>query len=94
MAAKVTTTHRRPIRVVKAAFWLADWFYHASKPKSDVPVDAPAPSQIPGLDGVGPDSDDERNDEFAPQYRVFDTDSKYVRLAKAGGRKSIVRRPN
>ncbi|XP_065834987.1 uncharacterized protein C7orf57-like isoform X2 [Oscarella lobularis] len=67
-----------------------DWFYHASKPKSDVPVDAPAPSQIPGLDGVGPDSDDERNDEFAPQYRVFDTDSKYVRLAKAGGRKNLL----
>eukprot|EP00118_Oscarella_pearsei_P026022 m.309243 g.309243 ORF g.309243 m.309243 type:complete len:292 (+) comp45872_c0_seq1:55-930(+) len=70
-----------------------DWFYHASKPKSETPVDAPAPSQIPGLDGVSPDSDDETiaSSEGLPhERRIFEWDSKYVRLAKAGGRKNLL----
>lgn len=61
------------------------WFYHApakrQDPKSE-PVLVPAASQIPGLNSDLPPEDDIQRSLFR------DTDTKYVRLAKSGGRQS------
>lgn len=64
----------------------AGWFYHA--PVRNVkrePVGAPPPSQIPGLGDIEPLIPD------VPKEMFFkETDTKYVRLAKMGGRKDLL----
>lgn len=60
------------------------WFYHApTKKETDYqPVGAPPPSQIPGLGQM------EEFEQEKPKELVFrETDTKYIRLAKMGGRK-------
>lgn len=62
---------------------LSGWFYHAPAPaasRSDEPAPAPAPSQIPGL------SDLPYEEEQPRLTNLRDTDTKYIRLAKQGGR--------
>ena len=67
-------------------FFFSGWFYHAPARarRSEDPVLYPPMSQIPGLtddEALPPDDNPVR-----PVFR--DTDTKYVRLAKEGGRKS------
>ncbi|XP_046859343.1 uncharacterized protein C7orf57 homolog isoform X2 [Xenia sp. Carnegie-2017] len=71
-----------------------DWFYHipASRksPEQSNNINAPFHSQIPGLNHNPVESIAEEN---LPQFKrkwIRDTDSKYVRLAKAGGRKNLL----
>ena len=61
------------------------WFYHApaKKVQKEEPVGAPPPSQIPGMWGT-----DAPLEKEEPREMVFrDTDTKYIRMAKMGGRK-------
>jgi len=66
-----------------------DWFYHspASKGKSER-VNVPPASQIPGLSQLIPD--DHANDRQQSRSCVRDSDSKYIKLAKQGGRKNLL----
>ncbi|XP_001636823.3 uncharacterized protein C7orf57 [Nematostella vectensis] len=67
-----------------------DWYYHApSKPVQKPAVEAPPASQIPGLSNVEniPEDVDER---FFKRKWIRDTDSKYIKLAKGGGRKNLL----
>ncbi|XP_076471579.1 uncharacterized protein C7orf57 homolog [Babylonia areolata] len=68
------------------------WFYHAParKSESQEPVGVPPTSQIPGL------GETEVLEQEEPREMVFrDTDTKYIRMAKMGGRKDLLRiRPN
>jgi hypothetical protein len=63
------------------------WFYHAPpRPKNLDPVIPPPPSQIPGLSDVS---------HLPPepiQHRMMirESDSKYIRLAKQGGRQNLL----
>ncbi|XP_072033015.1 uncharacterized protein C7orf57-like [Amphiura filiformis] len=69
-----------------------DWFYHApaKKKEGEGPADYPAPSQIPLSSYV---MVDERDDDTGMKRGwIRDTDSKYVKLAKMGGRKVMRRR--
>jgi len=63
------------------------WFYHAPpRPAVGPEVGVPPPSQIPCLAGdMGT-----VNPEPIPRTRILETDSKYVRLAKAGGREDLL----
>lgn len=63
----------------------AGWFYHApARKQSNEAVLYPAMSQIPGLS-----EDDGAPDEpIRPLFR--DTDTKYIRLAKQGGRANLL----
>ncbi|XP_077997634.1 uncharacterized protein C7orf57-like isoform X2 [Glandiceps talaboti] len=69
---------------------MQDWFYHApAKRQEKEAINYPAASQIPGLSGVVVD---EREDEFGTKRGYFkESDTKYVRLAKMGGRKDLLR---
>ena len=59
------------------------WFYHApARRVHNEPVGYPAMSQIPGL------AEDDGRPEELPRPLFRDTDTKYVRLAKQGGRQS------
>ncbi|XP_064598450.1 uncharacterized protein C7orf57 homolog [Liolophura sinensis] len=63
------------------------WFYHAparTASQSDEPAPAPAPSQIPGL------SDLPYEEEQPRLTNLRDTDTKYIRLAKQGGRPDLL----
>ncbi|KAL8566127.1 hypothetical protein ACOMHN_005103 [Nucella lapillus] len=62
------------------------WFYHApAKKGSHEAVGAPPPSQIPGL------GETETLEPEEPREMVFrDTDTKYIRMAKMGGRKDLL----
>lgn len=63
------------------------WFYHAPAKRQDPrsePVLVPAASQIPGLNSDLPPEDDIQRSLFR------DTDTKYVRLAKSGGRQNLL----
>lgn len=64
----------------------AGWFYQAPARKVyREPVLAPPPSQIPGLGDIEPLQPD------VPKEMYFkETDTKYVRLAKMGGRKDLL----
>ncbi|KAJ8320026.1 hypothetical protein KUTeg_001613 [Tegillarca granosa] len=65
----------------------AGWFYHAPA-KRTVPKEPPLlplTSQIPGLNNLPPQPEDE------PKALYRDTDSKYIRLAKKGGREDLLR---
>jgi len=63
------------------------WFYHAPpRPAVGPEIGVPPPSQIPGLAGefiAAPP-------EPIPRTRIMETDSKYVRLAKRGGREDLL----
>ena len=65
-------------------FVFSAWFYHSTfeNSKSQKPAPKPLMSQIPGINGS-------QDDEAAGQSKSYfkDTDSKYVRLAKQGGRR-------
>lgn len=63
----------------------AGWFYHApARRRSNEPVLYPPMSQVPGLaEDYGPPEDPPR-----PLFR--DTDTKYIRLAKQGGRANLL----
>ncbi|XP_071822989.1 uncharacterized protein C7orf57-like isoform X2 [Apostichopus japonicus] len=68
-----------------------DWFYHApaKKDSKQAAVDYPAASQIPLIGGeliITPD----RDDGGMKRGWLRETDSKYVRLAKMGGRKDLL----
>lgn len=66
-----------------------DWFYNVPSKRSQEPAkDAPAPSQIPGLSNI-PDDLTNENDRTARRKWIRDTDSKYIKLAKAGGRRGM-----
>ncbi|VDI41498.1 Hypothetical predicted protein [Mytilus galloprovincialis] len=64
------------------------WFYHApAKPKvPSEPVPLPATSQIPGLNAEI--EGQYQDDPIKPLFR--ETDSKYIRLAKQGGRQNLL----
>lgn len=69
-----------------------DWFYHVPTAKSKGPscVVAPVPSQIPGLSNIPEDSVEDKDDRCFRRKWIRDTDSKYVKLAKAGGRRNLL----
>jgi len=72
--------------IINTFFFITGWFYHApAKPQAHKePVMLPPTSQVPGLnyeiDGQYP--------EDLPKPLFRETDTKYVRLAKQGGRQS------
>ena len=72
--------------------YILDWYYHApSKRTTKSPKPVPAASQIPGIGGLkdelaNPESDDRH---FRRKW-IRDTDSKYIKLAKGGGRKNLL----
>lgn len=63
------------------------WFYHAPKTQQAQPkVEAPPASQIPGLSDLA-----EMPQEYPPQRGMIkDTDSKYIIMAKQGGRRDLL----
>ena len=68
-----------------------EWFYSHIPSKAKRPqVEVPPASQIPGLNDLT-DSSSAPNvaDTYSKRKWIRDTDSKYVRLAKAGGRKDL-----
>ncbi|XP_002736555.1 uncharacterized protein C7orf57 homolog isoform X2 [Saccoglossus kowalevskii] len=70
---------------------MQDWFYHApAKRREDCgAVEYPAPSQIPLLSGVELDGTE---DEYSAKRGYYkESDTKYIRLAKQGGRKDLLR---
>lgn len=70
----------------------SDWFYHAPHKRTETSEDTPAASQIPGLSGIVKDSEqeDEWGETSSRRMVVYETDSKYVKLAKQGGRRGIM----
>jgi len=61
------------------------WFYHTSyQNKNEDKLSVPAASQIPGLSALGPDENTNKKKE------MNDYGSKYIRLAKEGGRKNLL----
>ncbi|KAH3750094.1 uncharacterized protein C7orf57-like [Dreissena polymorpha] len=63
----------------------AGWFYHApARRRSEEAVGYPAMSQIPGL------SEDDGPPEEPPRSLFRETDTKYIRLAKQGGRPNLL----
>ncbi|XP_068688855.1 uncharacterized protein C7orf57 homolog isoform X2 [Montipora foliosa] len=69
-----------------------DWFYHApSKKSSKSAKPAPPASQIPGIGGLKDElANPEQDDRHFRRKWIRDTDSKYIKLAKAGGRKNLL----
>nr|XP_054754064.1 uncharacterized protein C7orf57-like [Lytechinus pictus] len=72
-----------------------DWFYHApSKKKEGGPVDYPAASQIPSFGGGIPYDEweaNERDNDGMKRGWIRDSDTKYIKLCKKGGRKDLLR---
>lgn len=69
-----------------------DWYYHAPSKRVVQPAKpAPAASQIPGIGGL-PDelANPEGDDRHFRRKWIRDTDSKYIKLAKGGGRKNLL----
>lgn len=73
-----------------------DWFYHApsAKPQGSSCIVAPVTSQIPGLNNISEDSTEDEDQRCFRRKWIRDTDSKYVKLAKAGGRKHLLKFDN
>ncbi|EDV26340.1 Uncharacterized protein C7orf57-like protein [Trichoplax sp. H2] len=68
-----------------------DWFYHAPNKKLDSEeknAQMPVLSQVPGLSDVA----GEDSDPFAKSKKgwIRDTDSRYIQMAKQGGRKDLL----
>lgn len=70
----------------------SDWFCHpANKKKETEAVGAPPASQIPGLSNLPDDATIETEDDRTFRRKwIRDTDSKYIRLAKKGGRQDLL----
>ena len=68
-------------------YYISGWFYHApAKKKNSEPVVPPPLSQIPGLSNEA-----YLQAEDLPKGRwIRETDSKYVQLAKQGGRPDLL----
>lgn len=69
-----------------------DWYYHAPSKRVAQPAKpAPPASQIPGIGGL-PDelANPEGDDRHFRRKWIRDTDSKYIKLAKGGGRKNLL----
>lgn len=69
-----------------------DWYYHAPSKRVVQPAKpAPPASQIPGIGGL-PDelANPEGDDRHFRRKWIRDTDSKYIKLAKGGGRKNLL----
>ncbi|KAL5005978.1 hypothetical protein ScPMuIL_017136 [Solemya velum] len=64
------------------------WFYHAppKRREQEEPVAVPPTSQIPGLNEA---TEEPYYDPIRPLYK--DTDTKYIRLAKQGGRQELLK---
>lgn len=73
-------------------FFTPDWFYHApSRKTSTAAKPAPPASQIPGIGGLKDEcANPEQDDRHFRRKWIRDTDSKYIKLAKAGGRKNLL----
>ena len=72
--------------------FFSDWYYHAPSKRVVQPAKpAPAASQIPGIGGL-PDelANPEGDDRHFRRKWIRDTDSKYIKLAKGGGRKNLL----
>ena len=72
--------------------FFSDWYYHAPSKRVAQPAKpAPAASQIPGIGGL-PDelANPEGDDRHFRRKWIRDTDSKYIKLAKGGGRKNLL----
>ncbi|KAJ7380388.1 hypothetical protein OS493_008844 [Desmophyllum pertusum] len=69
-----------------------DWYYHApSKRVVQSPKAAPPASQIPGIGGLSDESaNPEGDDRHFRRKWIRDTDSKYIKLAKGGGKKDLL----
>ncbi|XP_078621682.1 uncharacterized protein C7orf57-like [Branchiostoma floridae x Branchiostoma japonicum] len=69
-----------------------DWFYHAplKSKKDSAQVAVPPASQIPGLSQLPPDMPYD-DDPAAKRKWIRDTDTKYIKLAKQGGRQDLLR---
>lgn len=69
-----------------------DWYYHApSKKAVQSPKAVPPASQIPGIGGLPDESAiPEGDDRHFRRKWIRDTDSKYIKLAKGGGRKNLL----
>jgi len=65
------------------------WFYHAPEKKrvGAERAEYPAPSQIPGIGYEDPEMYEK---EQVREMMFKDTDSKYIRMAKVGGRKDLL----
>ena len=70
----------------------SDWYCHPANERSKKEVAEVLPaSQIPGLSHLPDDSAMEMEDDRAFKRKwIRDTDSKYVRLAKGGGRHDLL----
>ena len=71
---------------------LPDWYYHAPiKRTTTSPKAAPPASQIPGIGGLKDEFANPESDErhFRRKW-IRDTDSKYIKMAKQGGRKNLL----
>ena len=71
---------------------LPDWYYHAPiKRTTKSPKAAPPASQIPGIGGLKDEFANPESDErhFRRKW-IRDTDSKYIKMAKQGGRKNLL----
>lgn len=73
-------------------FFVPDWFYHAPSQKTSTSAKpAPPASQIPGIGGLKDEfANPEQDDRHFRRKWIRDTDSKYIKLAKAGGRKNLL----
>ena len=72
--------------------FFSDWYYHAPSKRVVQPAKpAPPASQIPGIGGL-PDelANPEGDDRHFRRKWIRDTDSKYIKLAKGGGRKNLL----
>lgn len=74
---------------VKSKCGSQDWFYHAPsehKPPSNQTI--PAPSQIPGLSQIDVSIGGDDDIQYKRKW-IRESDSKYTKLAKTGGRKDL-----
>lgn len=71
--------------------FILDWYYHApsKNPTTHEAQEPPPPSQIPGLSNVIELPDEMEERRFRRKW-IRDTDSKYIQLAKGGGRKNLL----
>ena len=70
----------------------SDWYCHpANKRVEKEPIVAPPASQIPGLSTLPDDVAMETEDDRTCRRKwIRDTDTKYIRLAKRGGRQGLL----
>ncbi|KAK3729450.1 hypothetical protein QZH41_009994 [Actinostola sp. cb2023] len=71
--------------------FLSDWYYHAPSKSSsnNEPLEPPPASQIPGLSNFIEEPDEMEERRFRRKW-IRDSDSKYIKLAKGGGRQNLL----